>query len=73
MTGTEQRAYLRAEHERLRAEHVRLRSQFEALRTNGFSQYELEAHIRRMREHLNLLENHLVGLDWRHPPRDRIE
>jgi hypothetical protein len=72
MTRSEQRAYLRAEHERLRAEHLRLRSEFEALCKTGLSQVELRAHVHRMRAHLDLLGNHLVGLEWmRHPPWER--
>lgn len=73
VTRTEQRAYIRAEHERLTAEHLRLRSAFETLRMNGFPQQELGAHIRRMRAYIELLENHLIGLDWmRRPPWERI-
>ena len=73
MTRTEQRAYLRAEHERLMMEHLRMRRDFEALRMRDFSKYEVRAQIQRLRAHFNLLENHLLGLDWmRRPPWDRI-
>jgi len=61
---TEQRAYLRAEHERLRMEHLRLRGEFEALRKTGFSSDELRVQMERLRAHFNLLEKHLVGLEW---------
>jgi hypothetical protein len=59
---SEQRADLRAEHERLTMEQMRLRSEFEALRMTTCSQRELREHIRRMRAHLKLLENHMVRL-----------
>jgi hypothetical protein len=72
VTPFEQRAYLRAEHKRLRAEHLRLISEFDALRATGLSRQELRAQVLRMRAHLNLLENHLIGLEgMRRPPWER--
>jgi len=50
-----------------------MRRDFEALRMRNFSKYEVRAQIQRLRAHFNLLENHLLGLDWmRRPPWDRI-
>lgn len=73
VTRTEQREYLRAEHERLRAEHLRLRGEFQALRNTGFTQHDVKAQVQRLRAHFDSLENHLVGLEWmRHPPWERM-